>query len=66
MGAAFAQAAPLANRAVKRSLARSLDSSLEDQPCFEAQEQAICFESQDVQEGLAAARERRRPKFQGR
>ncbi|TDJ13036.1 MAG: enoyl-CoA hydratase/isomerase family protein [Deltaproteobacteria bacterium] len=66
MGAAFARAAPLANRAVKRSLARSLDSSLEDQLFFEAQEQAICFESQDVHEGLAAARQRRPPKFQGR
>ena len=51
---------------VKQSLARSPGASLEDQLSFEAEVQAVCFESNDVHEGLAAARERREPKFTGR
>jgi len=62
----FAANAPLAVRGVKRALARSLDASLEDQLSFEAEEQARCFESEDVHEGLAAVRERRKPGFSGR
>ena len=66
MAAGFASCAPLAVRAVKRALARSPEASLEDQLSFEAEEQAACFETRDVQEGLAAARERRAPRFEGR
>ena len=66
LAAAFATCAPLAVRGVKRALARSLEATLEDQLSFEAREQAACFESRDVQEGLAAARERREPHFEGR
>ena len=40
-------------------------ASLEDQLSFEAWEQSICFESDDVEEGIAAARERREPDFHG-
>ena len=65
LAAEFAAAAPLAVRGVKRALRRSAEASLEDQLSFEAQEQAACFESRDVQEGLAAARARRPPKFEG-
>ncbi|MDH3210878.1 MAG: enoyl-CoA hydratase/isomerase family protein [Myxococcales bacterium] len=66
LAAEFAASAPLAVRAVKRALARSPYVSLEDQLSFEAEEQAACFETQDVREGLAAAKERRPPRFQGR
>ena len=66
LAAEFAAAAPLAVRGVKRALRRSAEASLEDQLSFEALEQAACFESQDVQEGLAAVRERRAAKFEGR
>jgi enoyl-CoA hydratase len=62
----IARCAPLANRAVKRALDRSLDATLEDQLSFEASEQAINFEGEDVHEGIAAVRERRDPKFSGR
>ncbi len=62
----FASNAPAAVRATKRALARTFDATLEDQLSFEAQEQAICFETQDAQEGIAAAKERRAPKFVGR
>lgn len=66
LAAEFAATAPLANRAVKRALARTEGASLEDQLAFEAEEQAASFATRDVQEGLAAARERRRPRFEGR
>jgi enoyl-CoA hydratase len=62
----FAACGPLAVRGVKRALARSAQATLEDQISFEAQEQAACFESRDVQEGLTAAREGRAPRFEGR
>jgi enoyl-CoA hydratase len=61
-----AEAAPIAVAGVKRALARSAAATLDDQLGFEAAEQARCFESRDVHEGLAAARERRRPRFEGR
>jgi enoyl-CoA hydratase len=61
----IAECAPMAVRGLKRALDRSLDSSIEDQLSFEASEQSICFESQDVHEGLAAGRERRAPVFRG-
>jgi enoyl-CoA hydratase len=62
----FAACAPLANRAVKRALARSEGASLSDQLGVEADHQAGSFQTEDVQEGLAAARERRPPLFRGR
>ena len=58
--------APAAVRATKRALARSERASLEDQLSFEAREQAICFEGEDVHEGIAAVREKREPVFRGR
>ena len=66
VAADIAAAAPLATRGIKRALAQSLDASLETQLDFEAREQALCFESADVREGLAAAREQRAAKFEGR
>ena len=51
---------------MKLALDRSAHATLEDQLSFEAQVQAECFESDDVHEGLAAARERRDPAFAGR
>ena len=66
LAAEFAANAPAAVRATKRALARTFDASLEDQLSFEAEEQAICFETADVREGLAAAREKRAPVFEDR
>jgi enoyl-CoA hydratase len=62
----FATNAPLAVRGVKRALARSAAASLEDQLDFEADVQARCFASEDVHEGLTAAREKRLPRFRGK
>ena len=39
--------------------------TLDEQLDHEAAEQSICFESEDVREGLAAVRERRKPSFRG-
>ena len=66
MARQIAACSPAAVRATKRSLGRSLEATLEDQLAFEASEQAITFESEDVHEGLAAVRERRDPVFEGR
>ncbi len=61
----IANSGPLAVRAVKRALARSPEASLEEQLAFEAEAQAACFETEDVREGLSAARDKRAPKFKG-
>ena len=66
LAAEIAGCAPLAVRGLKRALSRSLDATLEDQLSFEASEQAICFESEDVHEGIAAVKEKRQPRFHGR
>ena len=62
----IASAAPIANRGVKRALARSASASLDEQLDFEATVQAETFASEDAREGLSAARERRPAKFSGR
>lgn len=62
----IAENAPLAVRATKRALGRSGRVSLEDQLQFEASEQARTFGTADAREGLAAIRERRAPRFEGR
>lgn len=66
LAAEIAGASPIANRGIKQALERSAGASLEDQLGFEAARQAECFESGDIREGLAAARERRPPEFTGR
>lgn len=58
--------APLAVRAVKQALLRTETASIEDQLQFEATEQARNFESEDAHEGIAAVREKRAPRFEGR
>ena len=62
----IAACAPMAIEGARRALARSPGASLEDQLSFEASEQARCFETQDIREGLAAARARRDPQFSGK
>jgi enoyl-CoA hydratase/carnithine racemase len=61
----LAAGAPLAARGTRHALARSLDATLDDQLDFEAARQAECYETRDMQEGLAAARERRAARFRG-
>ncbi|MFP6605503.1 MAG: enoyl-CoA hydratase-related protein [Myxococcota bacterium] len=66
LAAQIAVCAPMAVQGVKRALDRALGANLEDQLSFEASEQAICFESEDVHEGIAAVRDKRNPEFRGR
>jgi enoyl-CoA hydratase/carnithine racemase len=56
---------PLAVRGTKRSLCLSEGHDLDQQLDTEAAEQALCYESQDLVEGLAASRARRDPDFKG-
>lgn len=62
----IARAAPIVTKGVKRALAQSLETDLEGQLEFEAREQSICFGSRDAREGLASAKEKRAPRFEGR
>ncbi len=66
VAAEVAAASPIVTKGIKRALARSMDSDLEGQLEFEAREQSLCFGSRDAREGLAATREKRAPKFEGR
>ena len=56
---------PLALAAAKRTLARSLDASLDDILATEKEEQMACFRSADAREGIAAFNEKRTPVFRG-
>jgi len=64
--AEIAACAPLAVRGTRRALRIALDASLDEQLDFEAEQQALCYETADLAEGLAAARERRGARFTGR
>ncbi len=56
---------PLALAAAKRTIARSLDASLDEILSAERDEQMACFRSADAREGIAAFNEKRTPVFRG-
>jgi enoyl-CoA hydratase len=62
----IAASAPLPVRGAKEALARSPEASLDEQLRFEAEQQARNYESRDLAEGIAAVREKRDPRFEGR
>jgi enoyl-CoA hydratase/carnithine racemase len=66
LAAEIAASAPLAVRAARRALHASEANDLDAQLALEADEQAQCYASADMREGLAAVRGGRAPAFQGR
>jgi len=62
----IASSAPLPVRGIKQALRTSETNTLDAQLDWEAQQQALCYETEDLHEGLAAAREKRVPRFKGR
>lgn len=61
----IASAAPVAVSGTKAALREASRVDLETQLAREAEQQAVCYESDDLAEGLAAVRERRPPRFRG-
>lgn len=64
--AAIAGCAPHAVRGTRRALRAAATASLDEQLDREAEQQALSYETADLAEGLAAARERRTAHFTGR
>jgi len=62
----LAQGPTLAFGLAKRELRASLDHGLEEQLALEGASQARAAVSHDLREGLAAFREKRAPRFEGR
>ncbi|WP_405970513.1 enoyl-CoA hydratase-related protein [Streptomyces sp. NBC_00988] len=66
VGSAIAGKAPLATRLTKAALARGGHRSIADALEWEALAQPVTMATEDLHEGLAAQRQRRRPDFTGR
>jgi enoyl-CoA hydratase/carnithine racemase len=64
--AEIAVAAPLALRSIRRTMRGELADRVREATAHEAAEQAKLFPTEDFAEGVAAAGERREPRFHGR
>ena len=64
LAGALAASSPGALAFTKRAVRRSLDRGMEAEFDYEVHAQVQCLQSEDHREGLAAFRERRRPRFQ--
>ena len=62
----FAAQAPIAQMFTKQALNHAWDQSFAQALDLEGQNQAICFTTDDVREGIAAFLEKRSPEFEGR
>lgn len=65
MAGQIAAAAPVAVRALKKTLSGTWDRTIEQAIGEEADAQAMTFTTSDAKEGLAAIREKRAPAFRG-
>lgn len=61
----IARAAPLALRSIRRTMRGELPEKIRLATAHEATEQTVLFASEDFAEGVAAAGERREPRFHG-
>ena len=66
VAARIAGAAPIATRLTKAGLRSGGHASMEDALQYEALAQPVTFATDDLREGLAATKEKRRPEFGGR
>lgn len=66
MAEAFIEGAPVAQMLAKQGIDRSWDVGFEEALAWEGQSQAICFQTEDVVEGISAFLEKRRPRWRGR
>lgn len=66
LAAALAASSPRALAFTKRAIRRSLERPMEAEFDYEIFAQVQCLQSEDHREGLAAFRERRAPRFEGR
>jgi 2-(1,2-epoxy-1,2-dihydrophenyl)acetyl-CoA isomerase len=62
----LAEGPPIAMGLTKRGLHLALERDLDSLIAFEAEAQAICSKTEDVQEGVRAFLEKRAPQFRGR
>ena len=58
--------APIAVQEAKRAINRGLSASLEEGLKAEVEGSKICFETEDIREGIAAIFEKRKPEFKGK
>ncbi len=58
--------APIAVREAKRAINKGLGASLEEGHKAEVEGSKICFETEDIREGIAAIFEKRKPEFKGK
>jgi len=65
LAAEIAKAAPLALRSIRRTMRGDLAEKIREATAREAAEQAALFGTEDFAEGVAAAGERREPRFRG-
>jgi enoyl-CoA hydratase/carnithine racemase len=65
LAAEIAKAAPLALRSIRRTMRGDLPEKIRQATAREAAEQATLFGTEDFAEGVAAAGERREPRFRG-
>jgi 2-(1,2-epoxy-1,2-dihydrophenyl)acetyl-CoA isomerase len=65
IAAAIAAASPLAVRSIRRTMRAGLLELVSQAVEHEIREQRLLFETSDFDEGVSAARERRRPEFSG-
>ena len=62
----MAQNAPLALTAIKASMHKALNSSLDEVLTYEMDQQRRMVQTEDVREGLAAFLEKREPMYKGK